>query len=630
VLLDQGDGNPDQRVHDHSLEPKDLSPSAIRAQLEIILASQAFVHAPQLCRFLRFVVDQEMGGQGGELKEYLLGIAVFRKDESFDPRLDAVVRTEARRLRQKLAEYYRTEGQGDIAEIALPKGTYRPVFRMLRKTPPAASTASGIPRTLLMAGAILAVTGTAVYLLSRRVNEPIRGALRPPSIAVLPLDNLSADPEQEYFSDGMTDALITDLAKISGLRVVSRTSVLQYKRVKKPLPEIARQLGVDYVVEGTVLRSGERVRITAQLIAAQNERHLWANSYERDRGDALALQAEVARSIAAEIHIRVTPQEETRLASQPAGREAHDSYLKGRFYWHTRDSARLQESLEYFNRAIEKEPGYALAYAGLGDSYLVLGGRAAGASRKDLLARAGSAAKKALELDDNLAEAHACLGGLSATEWEWPEAERHFKRALELSPSYATAHQWYAKLLIETGRFEEGLSEARRAVDLDPLSPSINTLLGWALYSARQYDPAIGQFRQTIEVYPNLAGAHLHLGMAYVAKGMHKEAMKVLQQAVNLTHRAPAALSLLGHAYAAAGDNRAPQRLLDELKKRREVAFALLYMDAGDKDRAFEWLAKGYEEHSQFMEELKVNPVFDGLRSDARFAALLTKMHLAN
>jgi TolB-like protein/Flp pilus assembly protein TadD len=627
--------NPDSQGHGHSPEAEAVSPSAVRAQLEMILASQAFVHSPQLCRLLRFVVDREMGGQGGELKEYLVGVEVFHRDESFDPRLDTVVRTEARRLRHKLAEYYRTEGQTGIAEIAMPKGSYRPVFRMLPQTPPDVSerAVSRIPRRLPAIGAFLAVASVGVYLLANWTQEPNPESTRPPSIAVLPLDNLSADPEQEYFSDGMTDALITDPAKIRGLRVVSRTSVLQYKRVKKPLPEIARQLGVDYVVEGTVLRAGERVRVTAQLIASRDERHLWANSYERDRGDVLALQGELARSIASEIKVHVTPQEQVRLASHPVSRDAHDSYLKGRFYWHRRDSGRLQESLEYFNQAIANESGYALAYAGLCDSYLVLAGRAAGAPRKDLLERARAAAKKALELDDTLGEVHTCLGSLSAFDWDWPEAERQFKKALELSPGYATAHQWYAEVLIGTGRFEEGLSEARQALDLDPLSPGINTLLGWSLYCARQYDLAIRQLRQTIEVYPSLPGAHLDLGMTYVAKGMHSEAMKVLEEAVNLTHREPGALSLLGHAYAAAGDNREPHRLLEELKKRPEVtpvAFALLYMDVGDKDRAFEWLAKGYEDRSQFMEELKVNPLFDGLRSDARFAALLSKMHLAN
>jgi len=345
------------------------------------------------------------------------------------------------------------------------------------------------------------------------------------------------------------------------------------------------------------------------------------------------LQGELARSIAAEIRVHVTPQEQVRLNSRPVSREAHDNYLKGRFYWHTRDPDRLQESLEYFNLAVSKEKRYALAYAGLGDSYLVLAGRASGASRKDLLARARASARKALELDDNLGEVYTCLGSISTLDWDWPEADRQFKSAIELSPSYATAHQWYSELLIETGRFEEGLSEARRALDLDPLSPGINTLLGWALYSARQYDAAIRQLRQTIEVYPNLAGPYLHLGMTYTAKGMSNEALKVLQQAADLTHRAPGALSLLGHAYATAGDHRQPQRLIDELKKRREVSpvpFALLYMDVGDKDRAFEWLERGYEDRSQFMEELKVTPLFDGLREDARFAALLKKMRLAD
>ncbi|MBZ5620875.1 MAG: tetratricopeptide repeat protein [Acidobacteriia bacterium] len=635
MLFDQGGASRDQQRQGRSAATEGLPPDAVRNQLDKIFSSQAFGNSPQLCRFLRFVADQEIGGQGDQLKEYLVGVEVFRKDQSFDPRLDTVVRTEARRLRRKLTEYYQTEGLTDTIEIDLPKGSYRPVFRARPGMPQARVGRSAGLRSrgrFLAAGVFLAVAGVATYWLSTRATEPGPGHRSLHSIAVLPLENLSADPEQEYFSDGMTDALITDLAKLNSLRVISRTSVLQYKRVKRPLPEIARQLGVDYVVEGTVLGAGERVRINAQLIAVRNEHLLWADIYERDRGDALALQGELARAIARQISIHVTPQEQARLGSRSISPEAQDDYLKGRFNWHTRDQDRLMKSVEYFQRAIAKEPGYALAYAGLSDSYSVLSGRTTGPDRKDLLERARGAAKKAIALDDSLGEAHAGLA-VSSWDWTWQEDEREFRRAIELSPGYATAHQWYAGLLTECGRVEEGLAEARRAVELDPLSPSVNQTLGWALYMARQYDRAIQQFQHAIEAFPDFTQSYASLGLAYEAKGMHREAIAVLETLMKLTGGAPPAAALLAHAHAGEGDRSEARRRLDEFKKRKDVTpilFALLSVDVGDKTGAFEWFAKGVEQRSMFIDEVKVEPMYDSLHSDPRFATLLKKMNLAN
>ena len=614
--------------------PGAVGPDTVRSHLERILSSRLFVASVQLCRFLRFVVDQEIKGQGDQMKEYLLGVEVFGRDQSFDPRIDTVVRTEARRLRHKLAAYYQGEGLTDRIEIDLPKGSYRPVFRARPVVPVAAvapSVFSGGRSRFLAAGVTLVVVGWAAYWLSRRAIEPGPGHSGLPSIAVLPLENLSADPDQEYFSDGMTDALITDLARFSGLRVISRTSVLQYKRAKRPLPEIARQLGVDYVLEGTILRAGARVRLTAQLIAARNEHHVWADTYERDRGDAFALQGELAQVIASQISAHVTPQEQSRLSARSGiGPEAQDDYLQARFNWQTRDPERLLKSVEYFQRAIAKEPGYALAYAGLSDSYSVLSGRATGPARKELLERARQAATKAIELDDNLGEAHASLA-VTSWDWTWQQDEREFRRAIQLSPGYATAHQWYAGALTESGRVEEGLAEARRAVELDPLSPSVNQTLGWALYMARQYDRAILQLRRSIEAFPDFMQGYASLGLAYEAKGMHREAIGVLEKGLKLTGGAPPMAALLAHAHAGAGDKREAQRLLSEFKNRKDITpilFALLYVDIGDKDGAFEWFDKGIEQHSMFIDEVKVDPLYDSLHSDPRFAVLLKKMNL--
>jgi len=634
VPIDRGAGNPGQPLPDASKAIEKCSPEAVQSALEKILASGTLAPSQQLCRLLKFVVDQENGGEGDQLKEYLIGVEVFRKDESFDPRIDPVVRTEARRLRNKLVEYYASEGLTDSIVIELPKGSYRPVFRPRSVATGTSSKLPAVSRIhgkLLAAGVVLALGGGAVYWLSTRGTPPDRDHTSLPSIAVLPLENLSADAEQEYFSDGLTDELITDLAKLRGLRVISRTSVLPYKRIKRPLPEIARQLGVDYVVEGTIRGSGERVRITAQLIAVKNEHHVWADTFERDRRDALALQGEVARTIASQIHTHVTPQEEARLNRVAVAPQAQDDYLKGRFNWHTRRQDLLLKSLDYFQQAIAEQPNYALAYAGLSDTYSVLSGRATGPERKDLLDRARDAAKKAVELDDGLGEAHAALA-VSSWDWTWKENERQFRRAIELSPGYGTAHQWYAGHLIETGRLNEGLAEARRAVELDPLSPSVNQTLGWAFYMARQYDRSIERSRRAVEAFPDFVQSYATLGMAYEAKGMHRESAEILQRALQLSGGAPTVAALIAHTRAGAGDMVETRRLLREIKQGTgitPVVLALLNMDAGDDDRAFEWLETGVREHSMFIEEVSCDPLYDRLHPDPRFAALLRKMNLA-
>jgi TolB-like protein len=446
-----------------------------------------------------------------------VGLEAFGKEASFDPRIDTVVRTEARRLRHKLAEYYNTAGQFDAIEIDLPKGGYRPVFspRLVAPASPPLGPISArfLGRKRLIIAALVVATATAgVYWLAMRSKAS--SAVAPlPSIAVLPIENLSSDPEQEYFSDGMTDELITDLAKIRGLRVISRTSVLRFKKAKRPLAEIAQQLGVDYVVEGTILPLGDRMRITAQLIAARNEHHVWAESYQRNRSDALALQGEVARTIAAQINIRVTPQEQGRLSSRAVRPDAQENYLKGRFYWHSRDPELVQKSVEYFNQAIAREPGYALAYAGLGDAYQVIASRGGGL-HNDNLERARTAAKKAIELDGNLGEAHACLGGIYVSDWNWQDAEREFRKAIELSPSYPTAHDWYGDLLGDLGR-----TEAR--CELIPGGRSLQC------QAVRSGDPATSADRRSVSTNDGRSSLPLPgLGRKTDVPGSHTDSSK--------------------------------------------------------------------------------------------------------
>ena len=602
-------------------------------QLDRILTSKTLVHSPQLCRFLQFVVEQELAGQGDQLKEYVLALRVFRKDESFDPRLDTVVRTEARRLRQKLAEYYQTEGRDDAIQISLPKGSYRPVFETCSQAAPDPVAApAGRPSQALriqakwVAGlAVLGIACAAAWWAWSRAHS----SAAIPSIAVLPLENLSADPEQEYFSDGVTDALLTDLAKIHGLSVISRTSASQYKRTKKLVPEIARELKVDYVVEGTVTRAGERVRISAQLIAAPADRHVWAESYERAGSDILSLQGEVAQAIAEQVHVHVTPRERARLIGRPVSPEALDLYLKGRFNWQTRDTGRMLKSIEYFEQAIGKQADYALAYAGLADAYSVLAYRL---DRKDYRTRSCQAATKAVQLDDTLGEAHASMDDC-ADLWNWQEREWRLRRAIDLSPSYSTAHQWLGAILIDLGRAREGLAEVRRAVELDPLGPSPNNALCMSLYMTRQYDQAIQHCLQTLEVFPGYLEPYYGLGFAYTSKGMYPQAIAVLEKAMTLTSGAPPVATLLAHARSRGGDLDAAKRLLQEFTGRPDITpifLAALHTDARDADHAFDDLNRAVEARSFGSDWIAVNPELDSLHRDPRWNALLRKMNLRN
>ncbi len=414
------------------------------------------------------------------------------------------------------------------------------------------------------------------------------------SVAVFPFTNFSGDPDQEYFVQGMTEALTTDLAKIGALRVISRTSVMRYIKTDKPLSQIARELNVDSVVEGSVLRSGERVRITAQLIDTATDQHLWAESYERDLRDVLTLQSEVAGAIAREIKVKLTPQEQARLASpRSVDPEAYQAYLRGRYHWNKRSEDGFRKGLEYFQQAIAKDPTYALAYAGLADCYALLGSVGyAGAATKDVMAKAKAATRKALEIDDTLAEAHASLAFITFRfDWNWPEAEKEYQRAIELNPNYPTAHQWYAMDLGIMGRTEEALSEIRRAHELDPLSLTINAGVARLLKSAGQQDKAIEQIRKTLEMDPNFIQAYFDLGLIHAEMGMYEEAIAEFEEGGTLSGGNPQMKSVLGLAYAQSGRRADALRILDQLNELSERGYvspfsiAVVYAGLGEKER---------------------------------------------
>ena len=489
----------------------------------------------------------------------------------------------------------------------------------------------------LVAASILAATVVAVVFAlniggwQERVfgggSKPIR------SLAVLPLENLSGDPEQEYFADGMTEALITELGKISALRVISRQSVMRYKDTDKPVPEIARELNVDAVVEGSVLRDGERVRIAAQLVQAAPERHLWAESYERDLSDILVLQGEVARAITREIKVAVTPAEETRLAgAHPVNPEAYQAYLKGRYNMEKWSVDARKTATRYFQQAIEIDPDCALAYAGLAEAYNLQAGAAI--PREEAIPRARAAAKRALEIDDTLGEAHASLAIIRVLrDWDWVGAEQEFKRAIELNPNDPNAYHWYMHYLIWMGRTRDSLDASQRALELDPLSPTMNSQLGEYYVFTRQYDRAIAQFRKTQTMDPNFFPMYRFFGRAYLGKGMYREAIAVLQDAVTLSGGDPDRVADLGYAYAVAGKRREALKVLDELKERSKhmnvppFSIAVVYAGLGDEDQALEWLGKAHEERSWWMVTLNEFHAFDNLRSDPRFQELVRRMN---
>ncbi len=481
---------------------------------------------------------------------------------------------------------------------------------------------------------VVALAAVLVGLNVGKLRERLLGGAAPgqiTSLAVLPLENLMGDSEQDYFVDGMHDELIANLAKIGALTVISRTSAMRCKGTDKSLPEIARELGVDAVIEGTVRRAGNQVRITVQLIEAATDKHLFAESYQRELRNILALQSEVAQAIAREIKVAVTPEEEARLArARTVNPEAYEAYLKGRYQlskW-TEDSTK--KGMEYFRRAIEIDPGYAPAYAGLADAYYGLSNLYL--PPREAMPKARAAALKALEIDERLAEAHTSLAMVKAFyDWDWEGAEREFKRALELNPGYADAHLWYGCHLVGVGRSEEALAQAKQAQDLDPLSPGINGYGGLVFYLAGQYDQAIERARKAIEMEPTPI-AHWVLGLAFEQKGMYKEAVAEYRKAVSLGG-GPQGQAVLGHGSAVSGQTSEARKILAQLmalSKRTFVSgygIATIYAGMGEKDQAFGWLEKAYEQRAENLVWLKIDPRFESLRDDHRFQSLLRRLN---
>jgi TolB-like protein/DNA-binding winged helix-turn-helix (wHTH) protein/Tfp pilus assembly protein PilF len=486
---------------------------------------------------------------------------------------------------------------------------------------------------------LFAVIAAALFVLNVfRVRDRIVGSTRIPpiqSLAVLPLTNLSGDPDQEYFSDGMTDALITDLAQMGSVKVISRTSIMRYKKIDKPLPEIARELNVDGIVEGTVQRSGGRVRITAQLIHGLSDRHLWANTYERDLRDVLALQDEVARAIVGEIRIKVAPQDQVAKATRHAANpEAYDLYLRGLVYSRHEGVDSKRTSVDYFNRAIQLEPEWAEPYAQLARSYDWIAGTG---GHPEFYPKAKAAALDAIRMDDSLAEAHTALAfSLFNYDWDWAGAAREYQRALQLNPNYSEAHHAYAELLMASGKNNEAVSEIERAEELDPLLPALRVNVGMVYSCVGRHDAAIEQLRNTTRLNPDYDVGYSGLGIAYLRKAMYPEAIANLEKALDMDKDDPDVILdvvELAYGYAAAGRKNEARKMLSELEKAEAKGRSFggeglysIYFVLSEKERGLAWLEKAFKDKSESLLYLRCWPEFDRMRADPRFADLVRRV----
>src|SRR5579883_3417232 len=468
----------------------------------------------------------------------------------------------------------------------------------------------------VLAGSVL-ISALAVHYVTG-VNAGKNLANRTSSLVVLPLENLSGDKDQDYFADGMTDDLIANLAKIRSLRVVSRSTAMAYKGTHKPLPQIASELNVDAVVEGTVMRVGNRVRITAELVQVSTDQHLWADTYESTIGDVLSLQNRVSFAIADEIRINLTKEDKERLARKPfVSPEAYEDYLRGRYYWNKRSYDGFAKSIDYFQQATHRDPQYAMAYAGLADCYGIIGSIIYGAAPSaEAATKAKAAATRALGIDPSLAQAETSLATAQFNyDWDWPGAAEGFKKAMQMDPTYATAFQRYSLYLIAMGRFDESFDQIKKA---------------------RDFDPSIEQLRDTLDMDPNFEWALLVLGQAYEQKGQYDKAIEEFRRAVELSNASPVMLSGLAHAYAASGNHAEALQLLARLQALAKNQYfspyyiAMIYLGLGKNDLAIDWLEKAYGDRSNGLVFLKVEPALDPLRTNPRFVALQAKMNFPN
>jgi len=607
-------------------DPPVVSPEAIRAQLERILASPLLEGSESLPRFLRFTVEETLQGRSSRIKEYLLGAEVFRRGEAFDSRLDSIVRVEARRLRAKLEEYYQTDGRNDPVRIELPKGSYVPVFREVEPARRRRWQHVGI------AAAILVMAGAGLWWRLADRDDRLSLVHGPsPSVAVLSFSNLSGDKDQDYFCEGITEEITNALSKVSGLRVAARTSASRFRGKSEDVRQIARQLNVSAILEGSVRRTGGTLRITAQLVNGSDGYHLWSEEYERGVENVFVVQDEIALAIVKALRVKLRA--ETPPPAHTAGNlESYDLYLKGRLWSKGRkDTAPL--AIGYFEQALARDPRFARAYIGLANLYISL---AAGAEARprDVLPKAKEAVSKALALDDTLSEAHAAWALIERNGRNWTGAERAWRKAIQLDPNFGL-HS-YALHLADMGRTEEALAEVARIRSVDPLiETEMLGLQARILYFGRRYEAALDHCRKALAASPEDWEVLYWLGRIRASQSLYPEAIEVLEKSRRLRqHYRGLGSGMLGYTYARAGRRADALKLLAELKTAAAEAYVSpvsighVYIGLGDADQAFQWLAQAERDGDQGLATLRVEPAFDPIRSDPRFDALVERMNL--
>ena len=608
------------------------SPAEVRQQLEKILSSPGFVDAGRLSPFLRFLVNETLAGEGPRLKELVIGVEVFQRSGNYDPRIDPIVRVEARRLRSRLDEYYRSSGLGDPIRVSLPKGSYVPRFEPVAVPRTDRAPNSWMTPTRWVALVIALVGVAATWLVLARYPGPAPPG--PPRLAVLPFANLSAEGDSDYFSDGLTDELIDGLARVDGLRVVARSLVFQYKAKSVDVRQLARDLNITSVVEGSVRKSGDRLRITAHLTNATDGYQLWSQTFDRQLKDVFAIQEEIARSIVSHLKVQLRVAAGRSLAARYAGNiEAYNLYLKGRYQANLYSLEGMERAIAYFDSAISLDPNHAPAYAALSSVYTFLGYYDDSETR-DWWSKARSAAEKAIALDRTLAEAHAALGfELGFHEWDWKAAQTACLQALELNPASSDAHAYYgAAVLLPTGRLEEAYRQLERAIELDPLSSPANYIAAFTLLAMGRFDEAIAQYERTLELKTVHPDMYWDYGMALGYRGRYQEAARAYRKSLDLSGRKSGRLGGLelyfcGKPEEARRDIPALERAAREGQHEAMDLVRLCSM-LGENEKALAWLEVAHQKRDRQFFWIKVDPRLKNLHGLPRFEALVKRIGL--
>ena len=623
----------------------------LREELERILASKAFASAGGLKNFLQFVVQEALEGRGEQIKESCIGKSVYRRGEAFDPRQDNIVRTEAWRLRARLAKYYETEGARDRVRIELHKGTYAPAFclnpgfssliqeQVEPKEQPSRREAAPTAQRRILSWKVAAVALLAMVLtvvLAAAFYKPGFQRIQP-SVAVLPFVNLSDNQGNDFFSDGLTDELIDSLGRVPGLHVVARSSTFQYKGKPLDIREIGRRLNVRTVLEGSVRKSGSRIRVAVELEDASSGYHLWSESYDRELEDTLVIQRDISDAITNTLGLTLARHGWPELKTFANGSaaldpDAYEDYLKGRFYLNKVTPADNQTAMQYFNRSIASNPNYAPAYVGLADCYATAH-LFDTVPLPEIIRRMREYASKALELDGTLGEAHTTLGYAFVLSFNWVAAEPELKKGLELNPGNALAHEWYGEFLNMVGSVQQGFEQSRIALELDPLSPFATQAVAMSLRFLRRKDEAIRQYQSVLSLDPTYWLAHHGLGLMYFENRDYSKAIAEMDAARQFAPQSQVVLGQMGYLYGTAGYREKAQQILDELLNNSRqghasaAGIARVYLGLGQKDLAFEWFHRAIDQRDMSL-YLKSSPQYDVLRSDPRFGELLRQMNL--